>query len=108
MWRLPVDIIKFWYFEAPVYLLRFFVSLNKSFINAFSLSLMIKTLFRPWKNEYREGLVRFSIFMGFSIKSMFIAADLLLFVLLVCVEIFVFIAFLLWPLATFYLPFVKI
>lgn len=108
MWRLPIDIVKFWYLDAPISLLRYFGSLNKSFFNAFSLPLMIRTFFRPWKNEYREGLVRFSIFMGIVIKSMFIFADLFIFAGLVLVEFAIFIAFLALPLATLYLPFAKL
>ena len=108
MWTLPVDIVKFWYLEAPKRLLSYFFNLNKSFFNAFSIPLMLKTFFRPWKNEYREGLVRFSIFMGIVIKSIFIISGLIIFVALLIFEIFIFIAFLALPIATFYLPFVRI
>jgi len=69
---------------------------------------MLKTFFRPWKNEYREGLVGFSIFMGVVIKSLFILADLVLFIGLIIFEIILFIGFLIWPFATFILPFVKL
>lgn len=108
MWKLPVYLIKFWYLEAPLRLLKFFNNLNKSFFNAFSLPLMLKTFFKPWKNEYRQGLVRFSIFMGITIKSLFILADMFIFFFLVLFEIVVFAVFLIWPFLTFYLPFIKI
>lgn len=108
MWTLPVDIIKFWYLEAPISFLKFFSTLNKSFFNAFSLPLMVKTFFRPWKNEYREGLVRFSIFMGIVIKSIFIISGLIIFIALLMFEILIFIAFLAMPVAIFYLPFIRI
>lgn len=105
---LPFYILKFWYLEAPVKLLTYFFHLNKAFFHLFSLPLMIRTFFRPWKNEYREGLIKFSIFMGMAFKSMFIIADIFLFSLLLLFEVVLFIAFLAWPLATFYIPFVKL
>ena len=108
MWTLPIDIVKFWYLEAPKSLFSYFILLNQSFLNAFSLPLMFKTFFKPWKNEYREGLVRFSIFMGIVIKSLFITADLILFLGLIVFEIIIFILFLALPFLTFYLPFMNI
>lgn len=108
MWKLPVYLVKFWYLEAPLRLLKFFINLNKSFFNAFSLPLMLKTFFKPWKNEYRQGLVRFSIFMGVTIKSLFILADIFIFTFLLIAEVLIFVLFLTWPFLTFYLPFVKI
>lgn len=94
---LPFVFLKFWYIEAPWALLVFFGSLNRAFLHLFSLALLIKTYFRPWKNEYREGLVGFSIGMGMFIKTFAIAADLLIFLFLLAVEIVLFIIFLLWP-----------
>lgn len=104
----PFALIKFWYLEAPVNMLRFFASLNKAFFGVFSLLLMIKTFFKPWKNEYREGLVGFSIVMGMFIKSLFILADLLLFAGLLLFEVLMFLIFLILPVAAFILPFIKL
>jgi hypothetical protein len=102
------EIIKFWYLEAPKNILNFFISLNKTFLGVFSLSLMLKTFFKPWKNEYREGLVGFSIFMGMTIKSFFILADIILLIGLIIFEILLFIGFLIWPFVIIILPFVKL
>jgi hypothetical protein len=104
----PVIFLKFWYLEAPRNILRFFTSLNKAFFGVFSLPLMLKTFFRPWKNEYREGLVGFSIVMGVAIKSLFIFADLFLFLLLILSEAIMFTMFLILPVAAFVLPFIKL
>jgi hypothetical protein len=106
--KFPFIILKFWYLEAPTNILRFFASLNKTFFGVFSLPLMFKTFFRPWKNEYREGLVGFSIFMGMVIKSLFIFADLVLFLILILSEAIIFAVFLLLPVAAFVLPFIKL
>ena len=106
--KFPFIFLKFWYLEAPNNILKFFASLNSAFFGVFSLPLMIKTFFRPWKNEYREGLVGFSIVMGMIMKSLFIFADLILFSLLLVVEIDLFLIFLALPLAVFVLPFIKL
>ncbi len=108
MLKLPVQILKFWYLEAPLNILRFFVSLNKAFFGVFSLPLMVKTFFKPWKNEYREGLVGFSIVMGMAMKSLFIFADLFLFAGLILLEVIIFLVFLLLPVSVFVLPFIKL
>jgi hypothetical protein len=106
--KFPFIFLKFWYLEAPLNMLRFFASLNKAFFGVFSLLLMIKTFFRPWKNEYRDGLVGFSIVMGMIMKSLFIIADLFLFTGLVLGEIILFLIFLTLPLAIIILPFIKL
>ncbi len=104
----PFIFLKFWYLEAPLNILRFFASLNKAFLEVFSLTLMIKTFFKPWKNEYRQGLVGFSIFMGIAIKSLFIFADLFLFICLIVLEIKFFFVFLMLPIIAFVIPFINL
>lgn len=102
---LPIIFLKFWYFEAPEGLISFFASLNNSFLQLLSLPLLVRTYFKPWKNEYRKGLVIFSIAMGIFIKSFVIMADLILILLLFFLEIIFFISFLSWPVATIFLLF---
>ena len=97
---LPLIFLKFWFFEAPRIILIFFASLNSSFLKLISLPILVKTYFRPWKNEYRKGLVGFSIAMGMFIKTFVITADLILFFLLLAIEIVLFFAFILWPIGT--------
>jgi len=103
---LPLSFLKFWFIEAPILLVHFFVSLNKAFLQLFSLPLLVKTYFKPWKNEYRQGLVGFSIAMGMFIKTFVILADLILFFLLLVIELSFFIAFIVWPFVTVYLLFI--
>ena len=67
----------------------------------FSLPLLVKTFFKPWKNEYREGLVAFSIGMGMFIKIFVIFVDLLLFIALFLVEVLFTLAFIFFPIAVF-------
>ena len=106
--KFPLIFLKFWYLEAPLNILRFFASLNKAFFGVFSLPLMLKTFFKPWKNEYREGLVGFSIIMGMVMKSLFIFADLFLFSLLIFTEVIMFMLFLIMPIAVFIVPLIKL
>lgn len=92
--------LRFWFIEAPMGLIAYFASFNKAFFELFSPGLLARTFFKPWKNEYRKGLVGFSIGMGIAIKSMVILVDMIIFViLLACEGIFLF-AFLAWPFAT--------
>lgn len=102
---LPVIFLKFWYLEAPRGLIAFFASFNKAFLELFSLPLLVKTYFKPWKNEYREGLVGFSIAMGMFIKTFVIAVDVILLLFILSFEAIFIISFILWPVATFLLIF---
>lgn len=100
---LPFIFLKFWFVEAPLAILKYYGSLNTSFLHFSSLLLMIKTFFKPLKNEYREGLVGFSIGMGIVVKTVFIFVDLFLFGLLLAVESLVMIIFILLPFLSFFL-----
>lgn len=94
---MPIALFKFWYVEAPSEMLGFFASLNNSFFQLFSLPLLLQTFFQPIKNEYRKGLVGFSIGMGIAIKSVFILADIIMLLLLIIFEIATLGVFILFP-----------
>src|SRR6266480_7031602 len=94
---LPTLLLKFWFIESPVALFKFFVSLNSAFFQLFSLPLLLRTYFQPLKNEYRQGLVGFSRAMGIFIKTFFIIADLLMFIILLAIEIVIFVSFVSFP-----------
>jgi ATP-dependent Clp protease ATP-binding subunit ClpC len=100
---LPLEFLKFWFETAPVELVGFFGSLNKAFLQLSSLPLLVKTFFKPWKNEYREGLVGFSIGMGIFIKTFVIITDVILLIALILFEACFVLGFLAWPIATFFL-----
>lgn len=97
---LPLIFLKFWFVEVPRALIAFFASFNKAFLQLFSLPLLLKTYFKPWKNEYRKGLIGFSIFMGILIKSIVIIADIVLLALILSTELVFILAFILWPIWT--------
>jgi len=97
---LPLIFLKFWFFDAPLEIINFFRSLNKAFNEAFAFTLFLRTFFKPLKNEYRQGLIGFSIAMGIIIKSVLICIDMLILVVLLTFELIVVLAFILFPLAT--------
>lgn len=92
--------VKFWFFESPLEMLKFFVSLNMAFLHFFSLPLFLQTYFKPLKNEYRPGLVGFSRAMGVAIKTIFIIVDTILLTVLLAVETIIFVGYVFLPLAT--------
>ena len=94
---LPIIFLRFWFLEAPRGLISFFASLNNAFLQLFSLPILLKTYFKPWKNEYRKGLVGFSIAMGMFVKTLVILADSLLLVALLAFEAVFMVSFIFWP-----------
>jgi len=97
---LPITFLKFWYVDSPRSMVQFFLSLNRAFLQLFSLPLFIKTYTKPLKNEYRQGLVRFSKVMGVIIKSVLIFVDSILYSLLIIAEVTVLAGFLAFPVLT--------
>lgn len=99
---LPFAFFTFWFVEAPVSMLTFFASLNRALLHWFSFPLLFRTFFKPLKNEYREGLVGFSIGMGIVVKTILILIDLLVFVVVFVLEFVSLIAFVLLPFLSLY------
>ncbi|MBI4079073.1 MAG: hypothetical protein HY429_02130 [Candidatus Levybacteria bacterium] len=95
--KLPISFFIFWFYEAPIGLFLYFGKVNKGFLRLVSLPILIKTFFKPWKNEYRQGLVGFSMAMGMTIKSLVIIADIFLFIMLLFLELSVIVLFFIWP-----------
>lgn len=100
---LPFQFLRFWFVDSPNNLIIFFVSLNNAFLQLFSLPLLIKTYFKPWKNEYRQGLVGFSVGMGIFIKTLVILADIVLLLLLLLLEFLFVLGYISWPILTIFL-----
>ncbi len=100
--RIFIDFLRFWFLEAPKGLIAFFASVNSSFMSLFSLPVLVKTYFKPWKNEYRKGLVGFSIGMGIFVKTFVILADVILLIALILLEACFVIGFISWPIISFF------
>lgn len=102
---LPLIFVKFWFIDSPLEILRYFGYLNASFLRFFALPMMFTTFFKPLKNEYREGLVGFSIGMGMLVKTVLIIVELFLFGFLLTVEAIFIITFILLPFLSFLILF---
>lgn len=102
---LPLQFIRFWFLDAPRTLVFYFVSLNNAFLHLVSLPLFLRTFFRPLKNEYRQGLVAFSIGMGIVVKSVLIIIDVVAFGILLVIEFLTILGFIFIPLGTIKLLF---
>ncbi len=98
--KLPIMFISFWFISAPKEILLFFGSLNHAFLQFFSLPLLARTFFKPIKNEYRHGLVGFSIGFGMVVKFVLIIFNIALFIPLLLGELVLFILFLSFPILT--------
>lgn len=105
---LPLYFLHFWFVKAPLGLLRYFYQLNEAYFEVFSVFLLLKTFFKPLKNEYRKGLVGFSRGMGMAVKSAIILFALILFLPLLLLEAILFLGFIIFPLVTVSLLFVTI
>jgi hypothetical protein len=82
------------------------MSVNHVLLQILSLQLLIRTFFKPLKNEYRKGLVGFSIVFGIILKSALIFADLIIFGLTILIEVVLLGLFILWPFLSFYILFI--
>ncbi len=73
----PYFLVVFWYRDfLPSTVVKSYEILLYV-LDLLSVSLLLSTFFKPLKNEYREGLVVFSIIMGIVVKSLILLADLL-------------------------------
>ena|SRR4030067_1619621 len=95
--KLPVDFLRWWFLEAPITLLKILRFIFEATVHLFSFKLLFTTYFKPWKNEYREGLVRTGIFIGAFIKTWLILFDIAALSALIIVEAAIFLAWLLLP-----------
>lgn len=102
---LPIAFLKFWFLEAPIGMFHFFGLFNRSLIHWLSLPLLLETFLKPLKNEYREGLVGFSIGMGIFVKTVLILIDLIIFLFVFVLEIVAIILFVGLPFLSLYVLF---
>jgi len=102
---LPFIFLKFWYIDTPREMLGFLASFNTYFMELFALPLCLRTYFKPLKNEYREGLVGFSIAMGILFKTVLILIDLIILACILIFECIILLSFLVFPVITVLLLF---
>lgn len=95
---LPAQFIRWWFIEATFTLLEIMRYFLAAFYQILGVRSLFRTFFKPWKNEYREGLVKFSLFMGMFIKSILLVFDALFFIVLIGVEFVVLCIWFFFPL----------
>lgn len=84
---LPLVFLQFWFYDLPKEVAHYFLSVNKVYFHLFSVKMLLQTFFKPIKNEYREGLVHFSIGLGIFVKTCVLLVAFILFLPLLFVEI---------------------
>lgn len=97
---LPILFVRFFFVELPVSVVKYFASLNTAFLQMFSLPLILRTFFKPWKNEYRSQFVPMAIGIGVAVKTLVLFADIILFTLLLAVEMILVVGIIAWPILT--------
>ena len=88
--KLPFLFLQWWFLEAPVKLLLFLVRYFFHLAQVFSLPILLKTFFVPWKNETQEGYVAIARGVGMAVKTMVILADLVVLLIFFLVGITIF------------------
>ena len=101
----PFYLLLFWYKDIGTSLISFFVAFNRYVALLLSFRLLSITFFRPLKNEYRKGLVGFSIIMGIFIKSFLLLTLSIIFIAIFCIEIIIFAGVMTLPVILIYLLF---
>lgn len=85
----PFYLVSFWYKDVCLSLINFFTLLNRYTVSLLSLALLIKTFFKPLKNEYRDGLVVFSIIFGIFIKTFLLAISFFIVTIMLFIEVMI-------------------
>ena len=93
----PLYLILFWYKDVLSGALNFFAQLNRYAASLLSIPLILKTFFKPLKNEYREGLVLFSVLAGIFIKSFLLLISVSIICVLLIIEVIFLFTLLLLP-----------
>lgn len=75
----------------------FFVEFNRYVASLLSLPLLLRTFFKPLKNEYRQGLVFFSIVFGMIIKSALISIGVGIVCVLLVIEVLIGLLLIVFP-----------
>ncbi len=99
----PLYLITFWYVDVVRGFINFFINFNRYLVSLLSFSILLRTFFKPLKNEYRDGLVLFSIIAGIIIKFIILCASGLFIGVVLIFEVFVIIFVLVLPLLVFFL-----
>lgn len=70
----PYFLLVFWYKDLLFASLKFSQNFLLYWLYLVSVPILVKTFFKPLKNEYREGLVVFSVAFGIVVKLLLLIA----------------------------------
>lgn len=101
----PFELLIFWYHDVCIGTIDYFTELNSFLLQTFSVPLLLRTYFRPLKNEYRKGLVLFSIVFGIFLKTILISVSLFILVVFLLVELVISAGLFILPIALIYLAY---
>lgn len=101
----PFYLLEFWYKDVLLSLFKLFKYINSYAFSLFSVRLLLVSFFKPLKNEYRQGLVLFSVFFGIFIKSFFLGIVAIIFLPLLVIEAGILLLILGLPIGLLYLVF---
>ena len=103
------------YIESPLWLIRFFITVQQALAQYFSVKVMLRTLVAPWrKDQVRYGAGGISgivmVFawnmisrgIGFIVRTSVVSVWVIMAVVVLLFGIVFFIAFLLWPLLSLF------
>ncbi|RJQ25961.1 hypothetical protein C4577_04410 [Candidatus Parcubacteria bacterium] len=96
------NLVLFWYKDAVFSLINYFVELDRYIIDLLSTPILVHTFFDPIKNEYRKGLVGFSIGLGIFIKTLILIPSFAILLLVFILEFIALIIFLFFPFIPLY------
>lgn len=99
----PLYLFVFWYKDVVVGLFSFFVVFNSYVASLLSFSNLLRTFFKPLKNEYREGLVFFSICFGVVIKTVLLSVSAVILFCILLIEVLVILFLITLPILLFML-----
>lgn len=98
----PIYLVLFWYKDILGSVFIFFIQINRYAASILSVPQFLKTYFKPVKNEYRDGLILFSIILGIVIKSFLLVISILILLVMLLLEVMVLSLFILMPIIMIY------
>jgi len=101
----PVELLIFWYHNVCIGAIDYFIKLNSYLLHLFSVPLLLQTFFKPLKNEYRKGLVLFSIVFGIFLKSFLIVTSFSILFFFILIELSITAALFIFPVVLIYLAY---
>lgn len=97
---LILDLFYWWIYQTPANLVRFFKLYLSALNHQLSYTEIIKTFFKPWRGEYRKGLIGTAILMSVLVKTPVLLAETLILIVFLVFAVLVIVAWYLWPMVS--------